>query len=165
MKNTCMKLSGRLVYGSVLGSKKYKVINKRSATRLNFLFAVDQRRDLKLCVERCLLSIPQQLAVLVKFFKSNYRSSSKANVSLGRREGEEEGVVCPRASESRGPHQLISKLSFIASLDVFKEPPNRSSLQCSKSAPRFPCFLPLLLALITDKGPHFAVLPLGLENP
>ena len=38
---------------------------------------------------------------------------------------------------SRGSHQLISKFLIKASLDVFKEPPNKSSLQCSKSAPGF----------------------------
>ena len=67
----------------------------------------------------------------------------------------EREVVCPRVSGSRGPHQLKSKFLFIASSDVLKEPPNRSSLQGSKSAsrfsfPRFPCFLPLLLTSITD---------------
>ena len=60
----------------------------------------------------------------------------------GRLQGGAEGAVCLRASRSRGPHQLILKFLFIASLNVFKEPPNRSSLQGSKSA----------------------VLPLGLDN-
>ena len=45
----------------------------------------------------------------------------------------------------------------VASLDVFKEPTNGSSLHGSKSPsrfrfPRFPCFLPLLLASIPDKS-------------
>ena len=49
----------------------------------------------------------------------------------------------------------LSKFLFKAPLDEFKEPLNRSSLQCSKSAsrfnsPRFPCFLLLLLASIAD---------------
>ena len=65
------------------------------------------------------------------------------------------GTVCPIASGSRGPHQLISRFLFIASLDEFKGSPNRSSLQGSKSAsrfssPRFPYFLPFLLTLITN---------------
>ena len=55
----------------------------------------------------------------------------------------------------QGPHQLISKFLFIASLDVFKEHLNTSSLKGSESAsrfrsPRLPYFLPLPLALITD---------------
>ena len=73
----------------------------------------------------------------------------------GRREGGAEGAVCPRASGSRGPHQLISKFLFTAYFDVFKKPENKSSLQGSKSVSRSsshrnPCFLPLLLASITD---------------
>ena len=78
----------------------------------------------------------------------------------GCREGGAEGAVCPKASGSRGPHQIISKFLFIVSLDEFKESPNRSNLQGSKSAFRFnfPCSLPLLLASITErKGPHYAV--------
>ena len=80
-----------------------------------------------------------------------------------------EGAVCPRASGSTGPHQLISKLLFIASLDVFKEPPNRRSLQGSKSSPDSVTQIPLLSAPSArfdhrHKGPHFVVFPLGLEN-
>ena len=75
----------------------------------------------------------------------------------------------PRASGSRRPHELISKFSLLASLDVFKEPPNRSSLQCSKSTSRFSSQDSLISAPSArfdhrHKGSHFAVLPLGLEN-
>ena len=82
-----------------------------------------------------------------------------------------------RASGSSGPHQLISKFVFIASLDAFKEPPIRSSLQDpkslfrfsdssdSKSLPRFPCFLHLSDRFDhRHKESHFAVFPLGLKN-
>ena len=80
-------------------------------------------------------------------------------------EGGAEGAVCPRASGSSGPHQLISKFLFIASLHVFKEPPIRFSLQGSKSPPQIP-LLPAPSARFDHrhKGRHFAVLPLGFEN-
>ena len=60
-----------------------------------------------------------------------------------------QGAIRSSAKGSRGPHKLISPFLFL--LDVFKEPPTRSSLQGSKNtprfnAPRFPCFLHLLLA-------------------
>ena len=35
----------------------------------------------------------------------------------------------------QGPYEVTPEFSFIASLDVFKEPPNRSSLQGSTIAP------------------------------
>ena len=87
--------------------------------------------------------------------KSNLLRLHKLAPHQGHREGEAAGAVCPRASGSRGPHQLISKFLFKASLDVSKEPPNRSSLQGSKIASRFSspdslAFCPLLLASITE---------------
>ena len=59
---------------------------------------------------------------------------------------------CPRASVSRGA--------------VFKEPPNRSSLECSKNAcriksPNFLAFAPSAHFDHTHKGRHFTVLPHG----
>ena len=87
----------------------------------------------------------------------------------GHREGGAEVAVCLRASGLRGPHQLISKFVFKASLDVFKEPPKRSSLQGTKSSrqihsSRFPCFLPLLASITDTRGLILQFCPLGLEN-
>ena len=44
------------------------------------------------------------------------------------------GPFVPKASGSRGPHQLRLKFLFIASLDAFMVPPNRSGLHGSKGA-------------------------------
>ena len=66
------------------------------------------------------------------------------------REGQS-GEIAQGPQSPGGPRQLISKFSFIAPLDVFKEPPD--------SVPQIP-----LLSAISHRGPHFAVLPLGLEN-
>ena len=65
------------------------------------------------------------------------------------------GGSLPQGLWVQGASSTNINILFIASLDVFKESPDRSSLQGSKSASRFssarfPCFLPLLLALITD---------------
>ena len=108
------------------------------------------------------LQLTSRLSFLVTIFSSI--------LSQGRREGVAEGAVCTRASGSRGPRELILKFLFKASLDVFKEPPNRSSVRCSKSAsrfssPRFHCFLPLQLASITDSRASIGSFAPGPRNP
>ena len=44
-------------------------------------------------------------------------------------------TICPKASGSRVPHQLISKFLFIASLEVFKEPPKKAAYKVLRAGP------------------------------
>ena len=104
-------------------------------------------------------------------FLSSFKSArSISTFNQGRRERGAEGAVCPRASGYRGPHRLISKYISIAFLDVFKEPPNRSSPQGSNSAFKFSslrctCFLSLLLPSITDtRNPILQFCPWAWEG-
>ena len=100
----------------------------------------------------CILVFPVAHTLTWKI--TNLPNLSVVIDSQGRREGGTEGAVCPRASRSRGPHHLLSKIFLYGLFSVFKEPPNRSSLQGPKTAfkfraTRFPCFLSLLPASIT----------------
>ena len=77
----------------------------------------------------------------------------------GRQEGEAEGTG------SREPCKLLSKFLVKASLDVFKEPPNRiyKDLRVSDS-PDCLAFCPFCSLRSQTQGASFAVLPLGLES-
>ena len=85
----------------------------------------------------------------------------------GRQEGGAEGAVCPRASGSMGPHQVRSKFLFIASLEEFKEPPNRSSLQDSRSASSFSslAFCPFCSLQSQTQGASFCIVAPGPQKP
>ena len=79
---------------------------------------------------------------------------------------EAEGAVFPRAPGDRGASLTNSKILFIASFDVYKEPP----ISSNEPTMFYECLqIPLLSAPSArfdyrHNGPHFAVLPLDLEN-
>ena len=96
-------------------------------------------------------------------------SVGSSSNTQGRREEGAEGADCPRASGSRGPHQLISKFLFRVSSDVLKEPLNRSTYKVlcvpTDSVPQDSlAFCPFCLQRSYTEGPHFAILPTGLES-
>ena len=66
----------------------------------------------------------------------------------------ERGAICPSASGSRGPHRLISTFLFCMC--------TRFQTYLRFSHPSFP--LLSASARFKRRGPHFAILPLGLEN-
>ena len=79
------------------------------------------------------------------------------------------GPIAPERVRQRGPHQLISKLLFIASLDTFKEPLNKAAQEVLRvlfrfSSPRFPCFLSLLLRSQTQGASLCSFAP-GPQKP
>ena len=84
-----------------------------------------------------------------------FMSFKKLCNSPGPPRGRGRGGGLPQGLGVKGTSSINIEILCKAYLDVFKEPPNRSSLKGFKSASRFSSprlffFLPLLLASITD---------------